>query len=362
LRVKYALRAGAAFAVAALLAAGCTSKKPGSVPSAGVSGNAGGLIGEAQLASDSPFWNTYVQDVPRIAKSWGVRIKQTTADDATALTANVGALLAGGAKALVLAPGDAAALQSVLSTVDAAKIPVVTIETEPSQGKVFMVVRVDERSYGETACKYVGGELRGLLGKRFKGVGDVVVLGGDPASPKTSVRTEAFGACMQANYQQLKIDEQTSTDPPTAIGQLDAALAHGKVSAIYLESSKYLAAVLSDLQAKGLLKPRGQDDHIVIVSTDGVAAELKAIKEGAIDATVSQPVDSYAGLGVFYAQQALLGKTFAEGKTDHGSTIVKLPDGNLEDQLRAPLVTLDGGGWAHGLRVDDPSVWGNQTG
>ncbi|MDX3646127.1 sugar ABC transporter substrate-binding protein, partial [Streptomyces sp. MB09-02B] len=38
------------------------------------------------------------------------------------------------------------------------------------------------------------------------------------------------------------------------------------------------------------------------------------------------------------------------GKTDHGSTIIEIPNG-LEDQLPAPLVTKD--------NVDDKSLWGN---
>ena len=49
-------------------------------------------------------------------------------------------------------------------------------------------------------------------------------------------------------------------------------------------------------------------------------------------------------------KEALAGKTFKPGPTDHGSNIVAIPNG-LEDQLPAPLVTK--------ANVNDPALWGN---
>ena len=73
---------------------------------------------------------------------------------------------------------------------------------------------------------------------------------------------------------------------------------------------------------------------------------------GEIDATVSQPADLYAKYGIMYLKQAMDGKTFAAGPTDHDSTIVEVRPGVLEDQLAAPLVTKE--------NVDDKSFWANQ--
>jgi simple sugar transport system substrate-binding protein/ribose transport system substrate-binding protein len=49
----------------------------------------------------------------------------------------------------------------------------------------------------------------------------------------------------------------------------------------------------------------------------------------------------------------MAGQTFKAGPTDHGSTIVEVSPGVLEDQLSAPLVTKS--------NVDDKSLWGNQS-
>ena len=53
-----------------------------------------------------------------------------------------------------------------------------------------------------------------------------------------------------------------------------------------------------------------------------------------------------------YLKEAINGKKFAPGPTDHDSNIVEVAPGVLEDQLAAPLVTKE--------NVDDKSFWGNQ--
>jgi ribose transport system substrate-binding protein len=100
-----------------------------------------------------------------------------------------------------------------------------------------------------------------------------------------------------------------------------------------------------------MLVPVGDPKHVVIVSNDGIPQEFDAIRKGEIDATVSQPADLYAKYGLFYIKAALAGQTFKPGPTDHGSNIVQLSPGVLEDQLPAPLVTK--------ANVDDKSLWGN---
>ena len=66
---------------------------------------------------------------------------------------------------------------------------------------------------------------------------------------------------------------------------------------------------------------------------------------------MSQPCDLYAKFGLFYAEQALAGTVYKVGATDHGSNIVDIGNGNLEDQLPGPLVTK--------ANVDDKTLWAN---
>lgn len=146
----------------------------------------------------------------------------------------------------------------------------------------------------------------------------------------------------------------TEWDPGRAASGVQTALTqNADMKGIYTPAGGvFLSAVLQTLKTKKMLFPVGDAKHITIVSTDGVPEELKGIREGLVDATVSQPCDLYAKFGLFYAQAALQGKTYKPGATDHKSMIVAIGKGNLEDQLQGPLVTK--------ANVDDPSLWANQ--
>ncbi len=210
-----------------------------------------------------------------------------------------------------------------------------------------MVVRADNKAYGDKACKF--------LGDKLKGTGTVVEFEGDLQSINGRDRSEAFAGCMSSNYPNIKVlAEPTEWKGDVASAKLQDALNQGTVNGIYMQAGGvFLAPTIALLQQKSLLVPPTDPKHIFIVSNDGIPAEFAAIKAGQIDATVSQPADLYAKYALFYAKAALAGQTFQPGPTDHQSTIIKLDNG-LEDQLPAPLVTMD--------NVNDATLWGNQVG
>jgi ABC-type sugar transport system substrate-binding protein len=351
--VNRALRVAAAASVAALLATACSST---SSNSGSGSGDSHPLVGVDYPRSDSDFWNAYIKYVPQMAGQLGLKLKTTNSqNDISKLADNVQTLVAQSVKGVVIAPQDTAAVIPTLALLDGKHIPVVSVDTRPDSGKVYMVVRADNKAYGTKACKYIGDTLQGK--------GNVVMFEGDLASINGRDRTDAFNACMKQNYPNMKVfGEPTKWDPPTAIQKLNAVLAGNKIDAIYMQASIYLPATIQALQQKGLIKPRGQAGHIVIVSNDGVPAEYKAIKDGTMDATVSQPADLYAKYALQYVQEAIAGKKQQPGSDGHGGQIIQVgTSGNdmLEDQIPAPLVTVDGK-YPSSMSVDDQSLWGNQ--
>jgi ribose transport system substrate-binding protein len=339
----------AGIAMIALAVAGCN--RGSSSSSSGSSGGAasGGKVGIDQPRSDSDFWNSYAKYVETDITSMKIDAlpRTNSQNDITKLAANVQSLTAQGAKAIVMAPQDTAAVASTLDDLGSKKIPVVSVDTRPDKGKVFMVVRADNRAYGEKACKF--------LGDKLQNKGTVVEFEGDLASINGRDRSEAFGDCMTKNYPGIKVlAEQTNWKGDVASAKLQDALNQGAVNGIYMQAGGvFLAPTIALLQQKNLLVPPTDPKHVFIVSNDGIPQEFAAIKAGQIDATVSQPADLYAKYALFYAQAALQGKTFQPGPTDHNSNIISIPNG-LEDQLPAPLVTSD--------NVNDSSLWGNQVG
>ncbi|MGI5240219.1 sugar ABC transporter substrate-binding protein [Dactylosporangium sp. CA-139066] len=338
----------------AVLAAGCSgdNASPGAGPAAAP------LIGVDYPRSDTDFWNSYIKYVPQFAGELGVQIKTTNSqNDIAALISNVQAFQSQGVKGVVMAPQDTAAIAPTLEQLAGKKIPVVTIDTRPDTGKVFMVVRADNRAYGTKACQF--------LGTKLGGKGKVVMLEGGLDSINGRDRTEAFNECMKKDFPGITVfGEATDWKGDVAATKLQTRfVSDPDIKGIYMESSFALSGTLQILKQRGLQVAPTDPKHVFVVSNDGIPEELKDIQGGLIDATVSQPADLFAKYGLYYVKAAIEGKTFQPGPTDHGSTIIQVRDGVLEDQLAAPLVTLDGAtiGGQPTTKFDDKSLWGNNA-
>jgi ribose transport system substrate-binding protein len=316
----------------------------------------GTVVGVDYPRSDTDFWNAYIKYVPRFAGPSGLDLKTTNSqNDVATLTANVQTMISQGVKGVVMAPQDTAAIIPTLQQLAGKKIPVVSVDTRPDQGNVYMVVRADNRAYGEKACRF--------LGTKLAGQGKVVMLQGDLASINGRDRTEAFDDCMKQDFPGITVfGEATNWDAGTAAQKLQTRLtANPDIKGVYMQSSFALSGTLQLLKQRDRLVPAADPKHVFIVSNDGIPEELAKIRAGEMDATVSQPADLFAKYALQYVKDAIAGKTPAAGKTDHDSTIVAVRAGLMEDQLAAPLVTADGAtfGPVRSVKVDDPSLWGN---
>ncbi|GAA3784769.1 sugar ABC transporter substrate-binding protein [Streptomyces phyllanthi] len=339
------VRAAVAAACAALVLASCGSTKD-NVASGG-EGGGDGKVGVILPLLTSPFWQSYNDYVPKTAKSEGVDALKTvnSNSDPSQQITDINNQLNQGVKGLVVAPLDSAAISAGLDQAERKGVPVVAVDVAPDKGKVAMVVRANNVAYGEKACEYLGRQITS---------GKVVQIMGDLASVNGRERSEAFRSCVKEKYPKLKVLEiPAKWESDTAAAKLDTLLnANPDIKGIYMQAGGvYLAPTLQTLKSKNMLKTAGSKGHIFIVSNDGIPQEYDAIRKGQIDATVSQPADLYAKYGMYYIKAAMEGKKFEPGPTDHNSEIVKLPSGNLEDQLPAPLVTKE--------NVDDPELWGN---
>jgi ABC-type sugar transport system substrate-binding protein len=350
MRLKTALcTTASALSALALLSAcsgGSVTASSGSAP----------LVGVDYPRADTDFWNSYIKYTPQYAAQLGLSLKTTNSqNDVSKLAANAQTFISEDVKGIAMAPQDTAAIAPTLAQLEAKKIPVVTIDTRPDSGNVFMVVRADNRAYGEKACQF--------LGTKLGGKGKVVMLEGGLDSINGRDRTEAFNDCMKKNYPGVTVlGVATNWDGAVAAQKLQTDLiANPDIKGIYMESSFALSGTLQVLKQKGLLVAPTDPKHVFIVSNDGIPEELKDIAAGQIDATVSQPADLYAKYALYYLKAAIDGKTFKPGRTDHNSTIIQVRPGLLEDQLPAPLVTVDGGtyGGVPSVKSDDTSLWGN---
>ncbi|HEY3684367.1 MAG TPA: sugar ABC transporter substrate-binding protein [Streptosporangiaceae bacterium] len=345
--MRKTITAGAAL-LSAALAVGLTGCGTTSEATKGAGGV--GKVGVILPFLTSPFWQAYNGYIKPKAKDVGVQTLPTvnSGNDSAQQITDMNNLLNQNVKALVVAPIDSAAIAAGIKQANRKGVPVVAVDVAPESGKVAMIVRADNVAYGNKACKQMGDRVKS---------GKVVQIQGDLASVNGRDRSQAFSSCMAKNYPKIKvINLAAGWLSDKAASMLNDTVSSNKdIKGIYSQAGGvYLAPTLSTLKRTGMLKKAGQPGHVVIVSNDGIPQEYKAIRQGYVDATVSQPADDYAKWGLWYAKQAMMGKTFKPGPTDHNSTIVKLPSGNLEDQLPAPVVTKQ--------NVDDPKLWGNTLG
>lgn len=296
----------------------------------------------------SPFFVALTTLTTRSATAAGLGWLQPTdaQSDPGKQISDIQTLVNSGARGLIVVPRDSDAIAPALSYAASRNVPVVALDVGINKGKAAMTVRADNVSMARSACEAVGTALGGK--------GKVLELQGDLLNSSGRERTDGFESCMKQKYPNIKvIARPTRWEQARAADATQTILtANPDLGAIYMQSgSIMLAGVLSSLKQAGRSTKVGEPGRIFLVAIDGSPYELDKIRSGELDATVSQPLNQYASLGVEYLRRAIKGDTFAAGPTPHGSRIVKNAAGNLEDLIPAPLITRS--------TVEDRNLWGN---
>ena len=334
--------------VAATLLAACGSTPNNSSSSGNLAPNASFKLGVSLTFNNTDFWTNYITYETKFAQQYNAQLlgPLVANNDAGQQITDIHTLIQEGAQALIVNPVDSAAIAPALDYAASKHVPVVSVDVAPSAGSVYMIVRADNVAYGVNSCKYIASHATASSGT-------IAVLEGDLASLNGKDRSDGCKQEIQSNYPQFKVAEYaTKWDTPTAVNDAKTALStYPNLVGIYVEWSAPEDGIIAAEQAAGRFTPVGSAKHIVLIGNDGVPHEHDQIRAKVLDATISQPANSYAQYAVLYARDALEGKTFSANQTtDHNSTIVSL-DGNLEDALPAPVVDMS--------NVNDPNLWGN---
>jgi ribose transport system substrate-binding protein len=332
-------------AVSCLVLAACGTTSSGSTGNGG-SSSGSGQVGYSESFLTDPFQVQLVKQLGNQAKSQGVDLLPAVNANADAAkqSTDVQTLIGRGVKGLIVVPVDSKAIVPAIKQANTKKIPVVTVDLGADSGNIAMIVRADNVFMGKAGCQY--------MGKSLKGTGTVLNLQGDLATQNGQDRSKGFTECMSSQFPGIKVvSKPMNWKPEQCATQAQTVLSTQKINGIFEGSeSVCLASVQKVLTSQKLAAKVGEPGHVVTVGIDGSPAGLDAIRAGSMDAIVSQPLDLYAKYGIQYIKEAMAGKTFKPGPTDHNSTIVK-NGSSLEDQLPSPTVTK--------ANVDDQALWGN---
>ncbi|MCY1325920.1 Ribose import binding protein RbsB [compost metagenome] len=304
-------------------------------------------LGLSMPTLNTPFFTVLVNAATDQAKSTGGSVVQTTNAnrDASQQVTDFRNLINAGANVILAGVVDRAAIKPALDYAKSKNVPVVIVDDKPAAGDVYAVVRADNLAMGARAAEALAAAMPDKNATVLHITGGLTTTNG---RDRKNGFDEAF-----KNVSSGKVIEQTANwEGPQAANVASTVMSgNSDIAGIYLATDTlYYDPVAAALKSRGRLVPVGQPGHIAIVAIDGGASALKAIRDGNLDATVSQPVTDYAKYGVIYLQAALDGKEMKEGPTDHNSIVVK--DGKyFVDNLQSPIVTKQ--------NVDDTSLWGN---
>jgi simple sugar transport system substrate-binding protein/ribose transport system substrate-binding protein len=371
MRVRKRLLAAAALAAAGLLAAACSSSSSsGASAGSGTGSSASGQykIGVDLTYNNTAFWAAYINYEQQYAQQMHVSLLGPLLANASASLQNqqIEQLVNEGAQAIIVNPETATSLGPAISYATAHHVQLISVDTIVGVGRVYMVVRASNTLYGQDACAYISSTVKS---------GDVLDLEGDLTSSNGADRTNAFDSCMSANDPGVKIlKDPTVWNDSTAVTDAQNAInAYGsQLKAIYSQWSSPDTGVIP------LLKSKGLQGKVALISDDGVPFEMCDIGNGSVSASQSQPANLYAQYALTYAVDAAKGVQLKAGQPGGGApalqNVTYQGDTNLADPIVAPFVTksaatlslsspVDGlPGSLMTTPVSDQTLWGNVYG
>lgn len=305
-------------------------------------------LGLSMPTLNTPFFTVLVSAATTETANLGGSVVQTTNAnrDASQQVTDFRNLINAGANAILAGVVDRAAIQPALDYAKSRGVPVVIVDDMPAAGDVYGVVRADNLGMGERAAEALAAALTSKTGT-------VLQIQGALTTSNGRDRSEGFNAKYKELAPDIKVIEQTANwDGPTSANVVSTVLSGNQdIIGIYLATDTlYYDPVAAALKSRNRLFAVGDANHLPIVAIDGGSGALQAIRDGYLDATISQPVSDYAKYGVTLLQNALNGVAMQAGPTDHNSTVVQA-EAYFVDELPSPIITKE--------NVDDPSLWGN---
>ena len=305
------------------------------------------------------FWGNYLKYESTYESQLGVTLVgpkvanvEANGNEAAQQIIDVKSLISQGVKALIINPADSAAIGPALDYAKSKNVPVVTVDVAPSQGSVYMIVRADNTAYGSKSCDYIA--------SHASTPGTIAMVEGDLTSLNARDRATGCQNVISQKYPNFKLKSYETKDwgtDPAVQNATTALTAINDLRGIYVHWSVPEDGILAAEQQKGKASDVGASSHVILVGNDGSPHECDLIRSKKLDATIDQPADKYAYYAIYYAKQAIAGAKYNVGQsTDHNSTIVNV-QGNLEDALAAPLVTLAGD--AGSTQVNSTDLWCN---
>ena len=263
------------------------------------------------VAGDN-FYITMQCGIEAEAKKLGVttNTQGATKFDPTLQTPILDSVVSSKPDAILIAPTDVKAMQAPLAKAAAAGIKIVLVDTTVND-PAFAVSQISSDNLG-------GGKSAFDAIKKLnpKG-GKVLAISVDPGISTTDARVKGFEDAAKADSTFTDLGVQYSHNDPATAAQLVTAALQKDPDIVGIFATNLFAAEGS---ATGI-KQAGKSGKVSIVGFDAGPDQIKALKDGTVQALVAQQPDTIGTDGVQQAVAALDGGTITP-KIQTGSTII----------------------------------------
>lgn len=262
-------------------------------------------------------------------------------------------LLANGANVIVFAPLDAAGIVPAVRRANEAGALVFSIDDGPAGGKVTATVRADNYNAGVQGAEEM---VRRLANDPCSADNSCIVLElqGGLTTPNGLDRSDGFANTLRELAPNVTIIQRPTewTADMAADAAQNVLTQNPTLDGIFMASELMATAVNAQLNSADMGAAVGEDGAVIRVAIDGTPQGLQLIREGKLDATVSQPLSAYATKIAELIELVSNGGKIEIGPRDDGR-VIETPVGP-QYQLNATLVSAN--------NVNDDGLWGNQVG
>ena len=258
-------------------------------------------VGLAISTLNNPFFVDLRDGAQAAAAKAGIALVVLDAqNDPARQASSVEDLIAKKAGAVIINPTDSDAIVPTVKKLNAAKIPVITVDRAANGGTVAAHIASDNVAGGRMAAAYVA--------RRLKGKGNVVMLEGIAGSSAARDRGKGFREGLQ-KFPGIKIVASQTADFDRSKGLTvmeNILQAQKKIDAVFAQNDEMaLGAVQAIEGAK-------RQQAMFVVGFDAIADALKAVNEGRMAATIAQQPKVMGRLAVEAAASRLKGGKVAK--------------------------------------------------
>jgi ribose transport system substrate-binding protein len=255
------------------------------------------VIGLAVPSLSHPFFIYLKSNVMDEAEKLGVEVIVADAEDAAAKQMSiVEDFIVRGVDGVLLSPIGADALVPAVQSLNRAKIPVVSVDREVSEGDVLVHVGADNVEGGRVAARYIIEKLGGR--------GNVIELEGTPGASPAIDRKKGFDEAIAKSNIRIIASQTADFGRARGLSVMENLLqARKDFQAVYAANDEMILGAIEAMEAHGVDAAR-----VVTVGYDAIPDALRYIKEGKLNATIEQ----------FPGQQARKALRFLADNIKHG--------------------------------------------